>query len=175
MTSVAKIDVNSTHFLASRRYIIDRYESLPANIIFHHAQRFQWHNDNQDYDALPLLQLFRFENLQKEGYVNLRCAWVLGCPSEIRPEKDSSTAVANEPITARHIYKSAFQELFPELELPEVIGVPCCSQFAVRRETVQQRPSADYVRYRDWLLTTQLEDDLSGRVLEYSWHGELWP
>ncbi|KAJ4141646.1 hypothetical protein NW768_000862 [Fusarium equiseti] len=151
-------------------YIIDRYDSLPGNVVFHHAERFQWHNDNPDYDALPLLQNFRFDNLKKVGYANLRCVWVLGCPAEIRPIKDEAPAKEGEPVHARHVYKAAFQELFPSLEIPEEVGVTCCSQFAVRRETIRQRPRAEYVRFREWLIVSALGDDLSGRVLEYSWH-----
>ncbi|RSL48328.1 hypothetical protein CDV31_003364 [Fusarium ambrosium] len=151
-------------------YIIDRYDSLPGNIIFHHAERFQWHNDNPDYDALPLLQKFRFDNLKKVGYANLRCVWVLGCPAEIKPIQDEAPAKEGEPVHARHVYKAAFQELFPSLEVPEEVGVTCCSQFAVRREAIRKRPRAEYVRFREWLIVSPLGDDLSGRVLEYSWH-----
>jgi hypothetical protein len=101
----------------------------------------------------------------------LRCAWVLGCPVEIRPYKDEA-ATNDGPIHAKHIYKTAFQQLFPNTEVPAEIGVACCSQFALRRETIRQRPRADYMRYRDWLMNTELEDALSGRVLEYAWHGK---
>ncbi|KAF4980756.1 hypothetical protein FZEAL_3311 [Fusarium zealandicum] len=155
-------------------YIIDRYDSLPGNVIFHHAERFQWHNDNPDYDALPLLQKFRIENLKKVGYTNLRCVWVLGCPAEIRPIQDETPAKEGEPVHARHVYKAAFQDLFPSLEVPEEVGITCCSQFAVRRETIRQRPRAEYVRFREWLIVSSLGDDLSGRVLEYSWHSTFF-
>ena len=95
---------------------------------------------------------------------------MLGCPVEIRPIKDE--APTNDgPIHAKHIYKAAFEELFPNTEVPSEIGVACCSQFALRRETIRQRPRADYVLYREWLMNTELEDALSGRVLEYAWHG----
>ena len=154
-------------------YIIDRYDTLPGNIIFHHAERFQWHNDDPNYDALPLLESFRFEHLRTEGYVNLRCVWVLGCPAEIRPIKDDVPPRKSEPINAKRVYKKAFEELFPDQPVPETIGVTCCSQFAVRREAVWQRPRSEYVRYRDWLISSSLGDDLSGRVLEYSWHSKF--
>ena len=156
-------------------YIIDRYDTLPGNIIFHHAERFQWHNDNPDYDALPLLQRLNFEHLWHEGYANLRCVWVLGCPNEIRPVRDEGTAKEGAPIHAKHVYRGAFEELFPELPVPETVGVTCCSQFAVRRETIWRRPKSDYVRFREWLVNSPLKDDLSGRVLEYSWHSKLPP
>lgn len=48
----------------------------------------------------------------------------------------------------------------------------CCAQFAVSKATILQRPREEYERYRRWLLETDLEDGLSGRVLEYSWHSE---
>lgn len=102
----------------------------------------------------------------------MRCAWVLGCPSEIMPVVDAAPPKENEPIHAKHVYKGAFEELFPDLPVPEVIGVTCCSQFAARRETIRKRPKKDYMRYRQWLIESTLPDDLSGRVLEYSWHSE---
>ncbi|KAK2871881.1 hypothetical protein FQN49_002735 [Arthroderma sp. PD_2] len=154
-------------------YIINRYDSLPGNIFFHHAERFQWHNDNPDYDALTLLQRFRLQYLKEQGYANLRCDWALGCPSAIKPFVDKTEPEPGEGITAKHVYKESFEELFPGKEVPQTVAVPCCSQFAVRRETVRKRPKADYIRYRQWLIESDLDDGLSGRVLEYAWHSEL--
>ncbi|OAA74545.1 hypothetical protein LEL_08126 [Akanthomyces lecanii RCEF 1005] len=152
-------------------YIIDRYDTLPANILFHHAERFQWHNDDPDYDALQLLKRFRVAHLQEQGYVNLRCAWVLGCPVEIRPLADAQAAPdANGIPHAKHIYAQAFADLFPGVALPSEVGVPCCSQFGVTRETVRARPRDDYVRFREWLLASEMQDAISGRVFEYGWH-----
>lgn len=99
---------------------------------------------------------------------------MLGCPAEIKPITDETPAKPNEPIHAKHVYKAAFEELFPSLEVPQEIGVTCCSQFAVRREVIRQRPRAEYVRFREWLLVSSLGDDLSGRVLEYSWHSKIF-
>lgn len=91
---------------------------------------------------------------------------------EIRPLIDDTAPSQFEPVHAKHVYKDAFEELFPHMAVPEEVGVTCCSQFAVRREAVWQKPREEYVRYRDWLTTSPLGDDLSGRVLEYSWHRE---
>ncbi|KAI0149139.1 hypothetical protein BJ166DRAFT_57333 [Pestalotiopsis sp. NC0098] len=150
-------------------YIIDHYDHLPNNIIFMHASRFAWHNDDPDYDAIPTLRNLQLPYLQENGYVNLRCVWVIGCPAEIRPVEDEANRDDAHPMT-KDIYKQAFDELLPDLPMPEVVGVSCCSQFAVTRETIQSRPQSDYVRYRQWLLETSLDDGRSGRVLEFSWH-----
>lgn len=150
-------------------YIIDRYDSLPGNIIFHHGGRFQWHTDDPHYDGLPQLRDFRLQHLKKVGYANLRCSWLLGCPAEISPEVNDDPD-PNTPAHAQHVYKKAFMELFPGKQVPEVVAVPCCAEFAVRRELIRKRPRKDWIRYREWLMNTELDDKLSGRVMEYSWH-----
>ncbi|RYP60811.1 hypothetical protein DL769_007967 [Monosporascus sp. CRB-8-3] len=144
---------------------------LPDCLIFIHASRFAWHNDDPDYDALPTLRNFRISHLQEAGYANLRCVWVIGCPAEIRPVEDEGRASDGAP-SAKGVFRQAWHELMilEETPVPEVVAVSCCSQFGVTRETIRSRPVEDYVRFRDWLLRTPLEDSLSGRVLEFSWH-----
>ncbi len=104
------------------------------------------------------------------GYVNLRCVWVIGCPAEIRPAQDEAARDGADALLAKHVYKEAFGELFPATPVPDVVAVSCCSQFGVTRETIRSRPRADYIRYRDWLLATPLDDALNGRVFEFAWH-----
>ena len=148
------------------RYIIDNYDNLPDSILFIHSQRYQWHNDDPYYDGVPVLRNFQVPYLQKQGYVNLRCAWVLGCPAEIHPLSDTH----RNNVHAGEYFKTGFMELFPGAEVPEEVGVSCCAQFAVTRWKIRERPKSDYVRYRKWLAETTLPDDLSGRIMEYSWH-----
>ena len=142
-----------------------------CSLIFIHASRFAWHNDDPDYDALPTLQNFQIPHLQETGYVNLRCVWIIGCPAEIRPVEDEGFTNAGVP-SAKGIFKQAWNELMPGKLVPEVVAVSCCSQFGVTRETIRSRPVEDYVRFRDWLLATPLDDSLSGRVFEFLWHSE---
>lgn len=103
-----------------------------------------------------------------EGYVNLRCVWTIGCPEEIRfdrtrPEYATEMAFGKE-----------FIKLFPDKvakgEIPEAVAVSCCAQFAVTAAMVLQKPRSEYVRIRNWLIETTLDDSVSGRILEYSWH-----
>ncbi|OOF90022.1 hypothetical protein ASPCADRAFT_212302 [Aspergillus carbonarius ITEM 5010] len=147
-------------------YIIDNYDNLPDSILFIHPERYQWHNDDPYYDGVPVLRNFQVPYLQKQGYVNLRCAWVLGCPAEIHPLTDSHRS----DVHAGEYFKTGFMELFPEAEVPDEVGVSCCAQFAVTSWKIRERPKSDYVRYRKWLAETTLPDALSGRIMEYSWH-----
>lgn len=119
---------------------------------------------------MTLLQNIRFDYVKEQGYANLRCVWILGCPDEIKPIADAKTTQPGEGITAKRIYKKAFEELFPGQDVPEKVGVPCCSQFALSKEIILKRPKDDYIRFREWLLNTDLNDALSGRVFEHSWH-----
>ena len=146
-------------------YIIDHYNHLPDIMVFIHSQRYQWHNDDPLYDGLPLLQSLQIPYVLSTGYVNLRCAWTLGCPSEIQLHR-----VIDEKLPSESAYPRAFQQLFPNQPLPDVVGVGCCAQFAVTRTQVHLRPLGDYERYREWLLHTELDDETSGRVMEYMWH-----
>ena len=43
-------------------------------------------------------------------------------------------------------------------------------RFATTKATILAHPKEDYEHYRQWLLETPLPDDVSGRILEYSWH-----
>ncbi|KAJ5146541.1 Lipase class 3 [Penicillium bovifimosum] len=147
-------------------YIIDNYDNLPETMLFIHSKRYQWHNDDPYYDGVPPLRNFQIPYLQEQGYVNLRCVWTLGCPTEIRPLTDTH----RNDVHAGEYFKNGFMELFPGTPIPEEVGVSCCAQFAVSRDKVLERPLSDYERFRTWLLNTPLQDDLSGRIMEYSWH-----
>lgn len=111
-----------------------------------------------------MLQNLQLPYIMSDGYVNLRCVWTLGCPSEIQVHKEKSE------MATEAAYPEAFQELFPGQPLPDVVGVACCAQFAVTKAKVHERPLADYEHYRNWLSQTRLPDETSGRVLEYAWH-----
>lgn len=69
-------------------------------------------------------------------------------------------------------YAVAFTELYGDLELPSAVAVHCGAQFGVTRERILKRPRDDFIWYRQWLWETKLPDYLSGRIFEYSWHGE---
>ncbi|KAF2628528.1 hypothetical protein BU25DRAFT_37671 [Macroventuria anomochaeta] len=149
-------------------YIIDHYDTLPDNILFIHPNRYQWHNDDPDYDGLPMLRHFQLPYLEEQGYVNIRCAWSLGCPAEIKPLAEEGEH--REAVHAGGDYKKAFQVLFPGKEVPKEVGVSCCAQFAATKDKIRETKREEYVRYRKWLVNTDLADSISGRVLEYSWH-----
>ncbi|KAJ5272354.1 hypothetical protein N7478_007479 [Penicillium angulare] len=151
-------------------YLIDRYDSLPDVIVLVHGGRYQWHNDNPLYDSVVSIKDLQLHYVQKAGYVNLRCTWAIGCPAELEPARYFRERPDDRDHPTAMEFPDQFQILFPGEELPEVIGVPCCSQFAVSKEAVRRRSKGDYIRMQRWLLESPLDAATSGRILEYAWH-----
>lgn len=154
-------------------YLIENYDRLPQFMVFIHGERFQWQNDSPKRDSVSILHSIRLSHLISNGYINLRCTWSTGCPAEMRP-KDSLTVQpgeATERQRTEQAWASAYRELFPEhCDVPPVVAVSCCAQFAVTREKVYERSKEDYMRYRQWLVDTTYSDYITGRVFEYMWH-----
>lgn len=150
-------------------YIIEHYSELSDVTIFMHSHQYTWHNnDFLNSDSALMVKRLRNEHVIKNGYMNLRCHLEPGCPDHIHP------TAPNEPEDIRNIPEAAvvgvsWKQLFPNETVPEVLSQPCCSQFAVSSERVRNVSLDEYVSYRDWLLDTELGDNLSGRVWEYVW------
>ncbi|KAF2267747.1 hypothetical protein CC78DRAFT_551715 [Lojkania enalia] len=149
-------------------YIIDRYDSLPDVSIFIHSLRYQWHNEDPMYDGVPVLQHLRLEHIQERGFVALRCSWTMGCPAELHPLNPSGESDDRSQNEAA--WAGVFRHLFPGEEVPEAVGAHCSSQFAVSRDRIRARPKSFYEKVRTWLLETELNDQISGRIIEYMWH-----
>lgn len=147
-------------------------------MIFQHANRYQWHNDDPLYDGKRMLARLQIPYIKQEGYANLRCVWTLGCRVEIHPFSEEGATLpgadaSSADAPAGAYYKDTFEYLFPNMPVPEEVGASCCAQFAVTAAKIRERPKRDYERYRRWLVETPLSDGLSGRVMEYSWHSRL--
>jgi hypothetical protein len=156
--------------MAYLTYLIENYSNLPDISIFLHAHKdgypAAWHTDVEGYSNVLSVQSLRHDTVHRLGFVNLRCGWIPGCPDEIQPFR---TTDAHR--TTEHIFVEAWRDLFPdEPTIPRKVGTPCCAQFAVSREAILRKEKAEYVRYREWLLNTRCDDELSGRIFEYLWH-----
>lgn len=150
-------------------FIIDHYDDLPWCAIFIHGHRDDaWH---QEDDMIRIITGLNKTALARDGYVSLRCDWFPSCPAEIHPVTQAAMAEGEE--AERKGTEAAiagnWRLLFPDEKKPDALASPCCAQFAVTRQAMLGRPKSDYERLREWLLSTLLEDYLSGRVLEKLW------
>lgn len=147
-------------------FIIDHYTSLPEIMLFMHAHRTAWHNaDVLGNDAVQMIRRLNTNRVVREGYMNLRCQWFPGCPDWMHPLATEVDVQKKEQV----LMKSAWEELFPGVLVPETLAQPCCSQFAVSRDAVRSVPLEQWVAWRQWLLDTWLDSAFSGRVWEYIW------
>ena len=164
-------------------------------MLFIHPQRFQWHNEDPMYDGVRMLSRLRLEEVARQGFVNLRCTWEIGCPGEVTPDPrgthggglagasegddEPSSHEGDAPAGGRDVnkavrdrtYTDAFRAALPGEPLPPVVGAPCCSQFALTAAAARRRPAADYERMRRWLQAESgFMPAVSGRAFEYLWH-----
>jgi Protein of unknown function (DUF3431) len=147
-------------------YIIDHYEQLPEIIMFMHSHRYSWHNnDILNDDAYEIITRLSSDRVVREGYMNLRCHWNPGCPDWMHPGRIEEDGEKREERELARVWT----ELFPLDPIPQVLAQPCCGQFALSRERIHGIPKTQYVFYRDWLMRTDLNTYLSGRVWEYLW------
>lgn len=153
--------------LAYLTYVIEHYSSLPSTVVFLHSHRSgyprAYHTDIWNWDNVLSVKSLRLRYVQESGYVNLRCNLKPGCvPKNYSPNE--------------HVTKELWVEIFGSGlnatagEAPDHVGQTCCAQFAVSRTQIWARPLEHYMSYRQWILNTELDDEKSGRVMEYLWH-----
>ncbi|OAX79038.1 hypothetical protein ACJ72_06645, partial [Emergomyces africanus] len=150
-------------------YIIDHYDKLPDIMIFMHSNRYQWHNDDPIYDAVPIIQSLRLPHVLKVGYAPLRCTWIPGCPAELHPLNPKNTGPEDRQ-RSEAAYAAAFKKMLPNTPVPSTVGAPCSSQFAVTKDQIMKRSKESYELIRHWVIETDLPDRICGRIMEYMWH-----
>lgn len=123
--------------------------------------------DAPDHSNAESLHRLNIDFVQQNGYANLRCIDVPpGCPDEVQPFCDPPKAEYD----TKQEMGAAWSYIFPEVPVPPFLAVACCSQFVVSREQILKRPRTFYLRVRQWVVDTKLDDGKSGRVMEYLWH-----
>jgi hypothetical protein len=151
-------------------YIIDHYDNLADINIFIHAHRWAWHNNDLfNTDTAMTIRHLSDARVIREGYMNLRCMFYPGCPAWLRLNANEEVEEKKEEL----LVGKAWKELFPNDPMPDILGQPCCSQFALSADRIRAIPLNEYKRLRSWLLKTKLRNSMSGRVFEYLWH-YLW-
>ena len=147
-------------------YIIDHYDSLPDIVIFMHAHRWTYHNNELlEADASQMIRRLSNEHVIREGFVNMRCNWAPGCPTWLFFNSTEELIGKQEE---SYLAKS-WSELFPLEPFPPYLAQPCCAQFAVSADRINSIPRSRFAFYRDWMIKTPLTDYVSGRIMEYSW------
>ena len=169
--SMLKVPKNKGHeAMVYLTYIIDNYDSLPDTVLFFHPHRYTWHNNILlEQDSKKTIERLSDAHVAREGYFNARCHLDPGCPDWLHPDRPPAEWDLVHKNEERFFTPRVWRELHPHAPVPHAISQPCCAQFAVSRERIRSHPRAEYLRYREWLLNTELEDENSGRIMEYTW------
>ncbi|OQD74334.1 hypothetical protein PENDEC_c011G05795 [Penicillium decumbens] len=167
--------------MAYLTYVIDHYDDLPSTIVFLHAHRsgflMAWHVDAPLHDNVAAMRMLQLDFVQQNGYVNLRCNWNPGCKEAHRYNAhiteqvwwDVFESTSTPPLNTSSPYQTgSYNQRY--LRKPDQVGAACCAQFAVSRAQVHSRPRDDYIKFRKWIIDTELNDASSGRVMEFLWH-----
>ena len=169
--SVLKVPKNKGHeAMVYLTYIIDNYDNLPDTVLFFHPHRSTWHNNVLlDLDSSKTISRISDAHVARQGYMNSRCHHDPGCPDWLHPDRPEAEWDLVHKNEERFFTPAVWRELHPNVPVPSAISQPCCAQFAVSGERIRTHPRAEYIRYREWLLNTELEDENSGRIMEYTW------
>ena len=148
-------------------FIIDNYDSLPDIIAFRHGHNTTWHQ--------------RFDSVRSRSYHDFNCQRTnFGCDQHIyladkqragnssNDEPDKLLSTRSEPPVDEAIYEN--WDAWFGVPLPEDLAAACCAQFVVTKQAVYQRTKEKYIKFREWLLSTDLGDWHSGMVFERLWH-----
>ncbi|KAJ6781196.1 hypothetical protein PWT90_05973 [Aphanocladium album] len=145
-------------------YFYDFYDDLPDLSIMIHAEENPWHIEGVlQQSMLFTLSQLDLERAHQRGYANLRANWENACPAWLDTTKSEDESDKQE----EPFMREAFQANFGPLEVPRLLGGPCCSQFVVTRDAVRQHPRSQYKRSLDWLVETKLSDYIAGRTWEH--------
>ncbi|PWY62163.1 hypothetical protein BO83DRAFT_326599 [Aspergillus eucalypticola CBS 122712] len=162
--------------MAYLTYLIDHYDRLPSTIAFIHSHRSgflrAWHVDAPLHDNVWSMRALQLDFVRQNGYVNLRCNLNPGCKAIYHHvTRDIFTEIfegtSTPPLNGTDLALGSDK---PAMQIPDTVAAACCAQFAVSREQVLQRPREDYIKIRQWIIHTPLDDAHSGRVMEYLWH-----
>jgi hypothetical protein len=150
-------------------YFYDFYDQLPDIAILTHAQDISWHMEpllshSLSY-AISHLDLLE---VKERGYTNLRVSWENACPDWINTTIADRNDLKLEELFTRDAFLANFGSTSESrVEVPEILAQPCCSQFAVTRETIRSIPREQYGRFIHWLETAPMNDAILGRTWEH--------
>jgi Protein of unknown function (DUF3431) len=152
-------------------YLYEFYDHLPDISIFTHGSDWSWHVDGVlGYSTAYAIENLDLDELRRRQYMNLRISWLRACPNWI----NTSVTIWSEGFDAKlrpeeRFMKKAFKDNFPDDPVPQILSQPCCSQFAVTKEAIRSVPKWQYKMQMEWLRSTRLESEVSGRVWEHLW------
>jgi hypothetical protein len=148
------------------KYIIDFYDNLSDFTFFMHDDEYAWHHTGSIIDK------FNEAVMSKKMYYNIndKCSW-----------NKHNLINKNNYKMLLEWYNIYIEEYIPISNIPNntdfIYGYLGSAQFLVHKDLIRNLPKKFYQKLYDWIITTELPNDLSGRFLEWTWHifWEIYP
>lgn len=152
-------------------WLITNYDALSPTMVFVGPGLEKQADDAArwripDKELVQSIRDLSVEHVQKEGYAPLVCPSVKECEDAIKPFRSPS----DEFRTLEVQMAKAWQGLFNNTDVPDMLAGAGGKEFVVSKEQVRKRKVEEYVRYWEWLATTKMDDETAGRVVERLWH-----
>jgi hypothetical protein len=145
------------------KYIIDNYENLADFTFFIHDEEYAWHHPGS------IINLFDEAVMSNKLYYNINHRCILG------------SIVTNPWYNDILIwYNTYIEKYIPINNLPQkdwTQGYRGSSQFLVHKSLITNLPLEFYANLYNWIITTDMTNNKSGRFLEWTWHifWEIYP
>lgn len=138
------------------KYIIDHYDTLSDFTFFTHDEEYAWHHSGSIID--------RFDEavLSNKLYYNINAGAVMGNIIYDRWYKEILIW-----------YNNYIEKYIPRNTLPNqgwTTGHRGSAQFLVHKSLITNLPLEFYENLYNWIITTDMKNEKSGRFLEWTWH-----
>jgi len=138
------------------KYIVDNYDNLADFTFFTHDEEFAWHHSGSIID--------RFDEavMSNKLYYNINDVAVMG---NIRYDRLYKEILI--------WYNNYIEKYIPRNTLPNqswTLGYRGSAQFLVHKSIITKLPLEFYENLYNWIITTDMPNEKSGRFLEWTWH-----
>ena len=145
------------------KYIIDNYENLADFTFFIHDEEYAWHHSGS------IINLFDEAVMSKKLYYNINDKCILGGIIHHRWYNDILSW-----------YNTYIEKYIPMNTLPKqdwAEDYRGSAQFLVHKSLITNLPLEFYENLYNWIITTDMPNEKSGRFLEWTWHifWEIYP
>ena len=138
------------------KYVVDHYDDLADYTFFTHEEEYSWHHKGS------IVDLFYEAKNSGRLYYNINETCILG---NIIHDKWYLDVVK--------WYNQYIEKYIPMNKLPSknfTRGQRGSAQFLVHRCVIRRLPKVFYEDLYNWIITTELTNDVSGRYMEWTWH-----
>jgi hypothetical protein len=137
------------------KYIVDNYDNLSDFTFFIHDEEYAWHHTGSIVDK------FEEAVISNKQYYNINDKCILLSFKETRIHD-----------LYLEWYDCFVEKYIPITSLPKefLLGYRGSAQFLVHESIIRKLPKKFYEDLYTWIITTNLQNEFSGRFLEWSWH-----